>query len=105
MHPGEENGRHELYLMCADIEAFVVDMAAQNVACVPVTNQGWGLLTMLTLPGAGAGRVSAAARRRNSGEVNRMVTPSGAANLDRFGGIKGKSRKGWLRARKRESER
>ena len=53
LHPAEENGAHELYLLCDDVEAFVADMARQGIATGPVTDQGWGLLTRLTLPGGG----------------------------------------------------
>jgi hypothetical protein len=53
VHPSEKNGTHELYFMCDDIEAFVSAMSAQSIACGPVQNQGWGMLTQLTLPGGG----------------------------------------------------
>jgi hypothetical protein len=53
MHPGDENDVHELFLMCDDVEAFVRQMKKRGVACGPVQNQGWGLLTNLTLPGGG----------------------------------------------------
>lgn len=53
VHPGEENDVHELYLMCDDVEAFIAAMKARNVDCGPVQNQGWGLLTQVTLPGGG----------------------------------------------------
>ena len=53
VHPSDKNGSHELYFMCDDIEAFVAAMKARDVACGPVQNQGWGLLTQLTLPGGG----------------------------------------------------
>ncbi len=53
LHPADENGAHELYLLCDDVEAFVAEMARQDVATGPVTEQGWGLLTRLTLPGGG----------------------------------------------------
>lgn len=53
VHPAEENDHHELYLMCDDVEAFVAAMRAHQVACAPVKDQGWGLLTSLTLPGGG----------------------------------------------------
>jgi hypothetical protein len=53
VHPAGENGRHELYLMCDDIEAFVAEMKTRGIACGPVQNQGWGVLTQLTLPGGG----------------------------------------------------
>jgi hypothetical protein len=54
LHPAEENGEHELYLLCDDIETFVADMSRRGVATGPVTDERWGLLTRLTLPGGGA---------------------------------------------------
>ena len=53
VHPAEKNNIHELYFMCDDIEAFVARMTAHVVECHPVTDQGWGLLTHITLPGGG----------------------------------------------------
>ena len=54
VHPADENGAHELYLLCDDVEEFVAEMARQGVATGPVTDEAWGLLTRLTLPGGGA---------------------------------------------------
>jgi hypothetical protein len=53
VHPSEKNGVHELYLMCDDVEAFIADMQSKQIACSAIANQGWGLLTHLTLPGGG----------------------------------------------------
>ena len=53
VHPSDTNDEHELYLMCDDIETFVAAMKARHVTCAPVSNQGWGLLTEVTLPGGG----------------------------------------------------
>jgi hypothetical protein len=53
VHPSDKNDTHEFYLMCDDVEAFVAEMKKRNIACGPVQNQGWGLLTQLTLPGGG----------------------------------------------------
>jgi hypothetical protein len=53
VHPGQKNDVHELYLMCDDVEAFVTEMKRRHVACGPVRNQGWGLLTEVSLPGGG----------------------------------------------------
>jgi hypothetical protein len=53
VHPAAEGGRHDLYLMCDDVAAFVAEMAARNVACGPVSDQGWGLLTEVALSGGG----------------------------------------------------
>ena len=53
VHPSDKNDVHEFYLMCDDIEAFVATLKTQHIVCSPVQNQGWGLLTQLTLPGGG----------------------------------------------------
>jgi hypothetical protein len=53
VHPSTKNDVHEFYLMCDDVEAFVAEMKTHNVVCSPVQNQGWGLLTRMTLPGGG----------------------------------------------------
>ncbi len=53
VHPGEKNDVHELFLMCDHIAAFVAEMQAQEVACDPVQQQDWGLVTRVTLPGGG----------------------------------------------------
>jgi hypothetical protein len=53
VHPSDENDVHEFYLMSDDVEAFVVEMKKRKIACGPVQNQGWGLLTQVMLPGGG----------------------------------------------------
>jgi len=53
VHPADKNDRHELYLICDDVEAFVSEMKARNIRCGAIKNQGWGLLTELMLPGGG----------------------------------------------------
>jgi hypothetical protein len=53
VHPSNQNGVHELYLMCDDVEAFVAEMKSRNIDCGPVQNQGWGVITQVTLPGGG----------------------------------------------------
>jgi hypothetical protein len=53
VHPAEENGAHELYFMCDDIEVFAAEMKEREIACSPGENQGWGLLSNITLPGGG----------------------------------------------------
>ena len=44
---------HEFYLMCDDVKAFIAEMKKHSIACSPVQDAGWGLLTQLTLPGGG----------------------------------------------------
>ena len=53
VHPSDKNDEHEFYLMCDDINAFVAQMKKKGVACGPVQDMGWGLLSQLTLPGGG----------------------------------------------------
>jgi len=51
---GAPSGRHELYLMCDDIETTVAELTAKGVVFTTrVENQGFGLLTRLRVPGAG----------------------------------------------------
>src|ERR671937_782839 len=53
VHPSEKNNVHEFYFMCADVNKFVDQMKEHKIACTPVQNLGWGLLTKVTLPGGG----------------------------------------------------
>jgi catechol 2,3-dioxygenase-like lactoylglutathione lyase family enzyme len=53
VHPAEESGRHELYLMCDNAETFVSEMAGKGFECESPKNVGWGVLTRFTLPGGG----------------------------------------------------
>ena len=53
VHPSEKNDVHEFYLMCDDVETFVAEMGKHGVPCDPVRDEGWGLLTQITLPGGG----------------------------------------------------
>ena len=52
VHPSE-GASHELYLMCDDANATIEQLAAKGVSCGPVSDQGWGLLTSIRLPGGG----------------------------------------------------
>lgn len=52
VHPADDNSRgHELYLICDNIQEFMEEMARREIACKPVEDAGWGLLTYITLPG------------------------------------------------------
>ena len=51
VHPAEASGKHELYLMCEDVEALVRELGAKGVRCSEITDQGWGVVTAVTLPG------------------------------------------------------
>ena len=54
VHPaGSEAGRHELFFLCADVDAFADAMRALGIACSAVQDLHWGRLTHLRLPGGG----------------------------------------------------
>ena len=58
VHPGPGWGRdvggHELFLMCDDIERTAAELERRGVELTaPVSDEGWGLLTRLRVPGAG----------------------------------------------------
>ncbi len=53
VHPVEGAGSHELYLMCDNLNATIEQLAAKGVSCGPVSDQRWGLLTSIRLPGGG----------------------------------------------------
>jgi len=52
-HPSSKNDKHEFYLLCDDINAFIQQMKKANVKCSKVQTQPWGHLTSITLPGGG----------------------------------------------------
>jgi catechol 2,3-dioxygenase-like lactoylglutathione lyase family enzyme len=52
VHPAEVGGRAELYLMTDDLAATVAALQAEGIEVArPVSDQGWGLLTAIALPG------------------------------------------------------
>jgi len=54
VHPTDGPAQHELYLMCDDISATVDALGAKGVRFSgAVTDEGWGLLTAIELPGGG----------------------------------------------------
>src|SRR5260221_3525796 len=53
VHPAEENGRHELYLMCDDVQALVKKLTAAQIAASHIEEVSWGWLTYVTLPAGG----------------------------------------------------
>jgi predicted enzyme related to lactoylglutathione lyase len=54
-HPSDGGGgATELYLMCDDVEATIAQLEAKGVELArPVSDQGWGLVTAVALPGGG----------------------------------------------------
>jgi hypothetical protein len=51
VHPTDGPSKHELYLMCDDIEGLVAELAGKGVELAgPITDAGWGLLASIKLP-------------------------------------------------------
>jgi catechol 2,3-dioxygenase-like lactoylglutathione lyase family enzyme len=54
VHPDDGPPQHELYLMCDDIARTMSELKAKGVEfSQPVSDQRWGLLTAIKLPGGG----------------------------------------------------
>ncbi|NGN63536.1 extradiol dioxygenase [Streptomyces sp. A7024] len=54
VHPTDGDPQHQLYFMCDDVEATVAELSAKGVEfTAQVSDQGWGRLTSLRLPGGG----------------------------------------------------
>jgi catechol 2,3-dioxygenase-like lactoylglutathione lyase family enzyme len=70
---GQAGGRHELFLMCHDIERAVDELKAKGAEFEgPISDEGFGLLTSLKVPG-GAGTIG-------------LYQPKHASPLEEFGG-------------------
>lgn len=52
-HDAEANDKHELFFMCDNLASTLHDLKQKNVPVSPVTEQRWGSLATLTLPGGG----------------------------------------------------
>ena len=77
-HKAYENDRHELWFICADVDAFIDGMKQHGIACTAVRDEGWGLVTQLTLPGGGRLGVYQPrhARPRHAGTPSRQSSAS-----------------------------
>jgi hypothetical protein len=53
VHPAEENGLHELYLMCDDLKATIKELKRKKVKCSTPAEQEWGTIVRVKLPGGG----------------------------------------------------
>jgi len=54
VHPSDGAGRHELYLMCDDIEATLAELRRKGVPVTQeISDQGWGRLAAIGLPDGG----------------------------------------------------
>jgi hypothetical protein len=53
VHPDEANDVHEFYFLCDDLRKQIAELESRKVVCSEISEQPWGLLTQLTLPGGG----------------------------------------------------
>ena len=54
VHPSDDDSHHELYLMCDDVRATMEELKGKGVEFSrPVSDQGWGLVTSIKMPGGG----------------------------------------------------
>src|ERR1039457_1575958 len=52
IHPTDEKGSHELYLMFDDLQTMIQELEGKGVKLAePVKDAGWGLLTAIEVPG------------------------------------------------------
>jgi catechol 2,3-dioxygenase-like lactoylglutathione lyase family enzyme len=54
IHPSDENDRHQLYLMCDDVDGEAARLRRLGVACSEIRTVGWGRVTEMRLPGGGS---------------------------------------------------
>jgi len=53
IHPSDENDMHEFYLMTDDLHAEMAELTKAGAACEEASQQAWGRLTRIKLPGGG----------------------------------------------------
>jgi catechol 2,3-dioxygenase-like lactoylglutathione lyase family enzyme len=53
VHPSDENDMHELYLMTDDLDAEMALLKKAGIRCESASQQAWGRLTHIKLPGGG----------------------------------------------------
>jgi len=53
VHPAEENGSHQLFLMCKNLESTIRVLRQKKVPCSAPVERSWGTLATVTLPGGG----------------------------------------------------
>ncbi|MGA5299674.1 VOC family protein [Nucisporomicrobium flavum] len=53
VHPSDAPGGHELYLLCDDLDATMAELGEKGVEFGAVSEQRWGRLSSIKLPGGG----------------------------------------------------
>jgi hypothetical protein len=54
VHPSDENDTHELYLTTNDLDKEIVALRKAGAECEQPSQQSWGRLTRIKLPGGGS---------------------------------------------------
>ncbi len=53
VHPADEGDRHELFFMCADLQAEIGVLGAKGVRVTDMEEARWGSIVRIGLPGGG----------------------------------------------------
>ena len=53
IHPSDENDMREFYLMTDDLDAEMAELTKAGAPCEEASQQAWGRLTRIKLPGGG----------------------------------------------------
>jgi catechol 2,3-dioxygenase-like lactoylglutathione lyase family enzyme len=61
---GGDNGFHQVYFICDDVDDFVAAMAAKGVTCGDIEAEPWGRIAYVPLPGGGKLGIYQAAHAR-----------------------------------------
>ena len=101
VHPAETSPGHELFLMCASVEAFVAEMAKHGLDCAPIQELRWGRLTQLTLPGGGTLGVYEPRHARQPAAVTRPRRAPAKKVVKKKAAAAGRGRRGRKSGRRR----
>ena len=53
-HPDDKNNKHEMYFVCDNLKAQMAVLKTKGVQVGEMSEQRWGTLTTISLPGGGA---------------------------------------------------
>ena len=53
VHPSDENDKHEFYLMTDNLDSEITALKKSGIACEEPSQQNWGRVTRIRLPGGG----------------------------------------------------
>lgn len=54
IHPTEAQEFHEIYFMCDNLLNTIADLESKGIMCSGVSDEEWGKLTSIILPGGGS---------------------------------------------------